>query len=152
MSITWLPCLQVLLFLLLISSFTASVCSCLPCLWFLLFPVHVSMNLICMSFRTGLFTPDLAFEAIVKKQIIKLKEPCLKCIDLVIQELINTVRQSTNKVSLHGHLSDCHAGAQLVQPGARPVQYCAFLVFAVFCGCCFYGLGTLTEKCREEQL
>uniref|UniRef100_A0AAZ3Q629 Dynamin n=1 Tax=Oncorhynchus tshawytscha TaxID=74940 RepID=A0AAZ3Q629_ONCTS len=48
--------------------------------------------------RTGLFTPDLAFEAIVKKQIIKLKEPCLKCMDLVIQELINTVRQCTNKV------------------------------------------------------
>uniref|UniRef100_A0A8C8C4Q8 dynamin GTPase n=1 Tax=Oncorhynchus tshawytscha TaxID=74940 RepID=A0A8C8C4Q8_ONCTS len=49
--------------------------------------------------RTGLFTPDLAFEAIVKKQIIKLKEPCIKCIDLVIQELINTVRQCTNKVT-----------------------------------------------------
>ncbi|KAK3530597.1 hypothetical protein QTP86_028829, partial [Hemibagrus guttatus] len=47
---------------------------------------------------TGLFTPDLAFEAIVKKQIIKLKEPCLKCIDLVIQELINTVRQCTTKL------------------------------------------------------
>uniref|UniRef100_A0A8C1TVG9 dynamin GTPase n=1 Tax=Cyprinus carpio TaxID=7962 RepID=A0A8C1TVG9_CYPCA len=48
--------------------------------------------------RTGLFTPDMAFEAIVKKQLIKLKEPCLKCIDLVIQELINTVRQCTLKV------------------------------------------------------
>lgn len=48
--------------------------------------------------RTGLFTPDLAFEVIVKKQIIKLKTPCLKCIDLVIQELINTVRQCSNKV------------------------------------------------------
>uniref|UniRef100_A0AAQ4RVE4 Dynamin-2 n=1 Tax=Gasterosteus aculeatus aculeatus TaxID=481459 RepID=A0AAQ4RVE4_GASAC len=47
--------------------------------------------------RTGLFTPDLAFEVIVKKQIIKLKTPCLKCIDLVIQELINTVRQCSNK-------------------------------------------------------
>uniref|UniRef100_A0A8D3CNT6 Interferon-induced GTP-binding protein Mx n=1 Tax=Scophthalmus maximus TaxID=52904 RepID=A0A8D3CNT6_SCOMX len=58
--------------------------------------------------RTGLFTPDLAFEAIVKKQIIKLKEPCLKCIDLVIQELINTVRQCTNKVPLHGLLPGCH--------------------------------------------
>ncbi len=64
--------------------------------------------LVCMSLRTGLFTPDLAFEAIVKKQIIKLKEPCLKCIDLVIQELINTVRQCTNKVSLHGLLPGCH--------------------------------------------
>lgn len=49
--------------------------------------------------RTGLFTPDLAFEAIVKKQVIKLKEPCLKCVDLVIQELISTVRQCTSKVS-----------------------------------------------------
>ncbi|XP_014748721.1 PREDICTED: dynamin-2 [Sturnus vulgaris] len=47
--------------------------------------------------RTGLFTPDLAFEAIVKKQVVKLKEPCLKCVDLVIQELINTVRQCTTK-------------------------------------------------------
>lgn len=49
--------------------------------------------------RTGLFTPDMAFEAIVKKQIIKLKEPCVKCVDMVIQELINTVRQCSNKVT-----------------------------------------------------
>ncbi|KAI5104682.1 dynamin-2, partial [Silurus meridionalis] len=48
--------------------------------------------------ETGLFTPDMAFEAIVKKQIVKLKEPCIKCIDLVIQELINTVRQCANKL------------------------------------------------------
>ncbi|XP_051776497.1 dynamin-3 isoform X3 [Erpetoichthys calabaricus] len=56
--------------------------------------------------RTGLFTPDLAFEAIVKKQIIKLKEPCLKCIDLVIQELINTVRQCSNKLGSYPRLRE----------------------------------------------
>ncbi|KAF7689211.1 hypothetical protein HF521_012564 [Silurus meridionalis] len=56
--------------------------------------------------RTGLFTPDMAFEAIVKKQIIKLKEPCLKCIDLVIQELINTVRQCTAKLSSYPRLRE----------------------------------------------
>ncbi|XP_058862955.1 dynamin-2 isoform X3 [Acipenser ruthenus] len=56
--------------------------------------------------RTGLFTPDLAFEAIVKKQIIKLKEPCLKCIDLVIQELINTVRQCTSKLGSYPRLRE----------------------------------------------
>ncbi|CAB1342191.1 unnamed protein product, partial [Coregonus sp. 'balchen'] len=55
---------------------------------------------------TGLFTPDLAFEAIVKKQIIKLKEPCIKCIDLVIQELINTVRQCTNKLGSYPRLRE----------------------------------------------
>lgn len=52
-----------------------------------------------MGVRTGLFTPDMAFEAIVKKQVIKLKGPCVKCVDMVIQELINTVRQCSNKVT-----------------------------------------------------
>lgn len=52
-----------------------------------------------MGSRTGLFTPDMAFEAIVKKQVIKLKEPCVKCVDMVIQELINTVRQCSTKVT-----------------------------------------------------
>ncbi|CAB1324182.1 unnamed protein product [Coregonus sp. 'balchen'] len=50
--------------------------------------------------RTGLFTPDQAFEAIVKRQIMKLKGPGIKCVDMVIQELINTVRQCTTKVLL----------------------------------------------------
>ncbi|KAM9746277.1 dynamin-2 isoform 7-T7 [Menidia menidia] len=56
--------------------------------------------------RTGLFTPDLAFEAIVKKQIVKLKTPCLKCIDLVIQELINTFRQCTSKLNSYPRLRE----------------------------------------------
>uniref|UniRef100_A0A1A9USZ7 dynamin GTPase n=1 Tax=Glossina austeni TaxID=7395 RepID=A0A1A9USZ7_GLOAU len=37
--------------------------------------------------RVGLFTPDMAFEAIVKRQIAQLKEPVIKCVDLVVQEL-----------------------------------------------------------------
>uniref|UniRef100_A0A8C5M2X5 Dynamin-2 n=1 Tax=Leptobrachium leishanense TaxID=445787 RepID=A0A8C5M2X5_9ANUR len=56
--------------------------------------------------RTGLFTPDMAFEAIVKKQVVKLKEPCLKCVDLVIQELINTVRQCTSKLASYPRLRE----------------------------------------------
>lgn len=31
--------------------------------------------------RVGLFTPDMAFEAIVKRQIAQLKEPVIKCVD-----------------------------------------------------------------------
>lgn len=66
----------------------------LPCMIFVLlsyifFHVH----------RTCLFTPDMAFEAIVKKQIVKLKGPCLKSVDLVMQELINTVKKCTKKVT-----------------------------------------------------
>ncbi|XP_062413053.1 dynamin 3a isoform X2 [Sardina pilchardus] len=49
--------------------------------------------------RTGLFTPDLAFEAIVKRQIIKLKGPCIKCVDMVVEELIRTVHQCTLKLA-----------------------------------------------------
>ncbi|XP_023677665.1 dynamin-2 isoform X3 [Paramormyrops kingsleyae] len=56
--------------------------------------------------RTGLFTPDMAFEVIVKKQIIKLKEPCLKCIDLVVQELVSTVRQCTDKLGCYPRLRE----------------------------------------------
>lgn len=52
--------------------------------------------------RTGLFTPDLAFETIVKKQIRKLKEPSLKCVDLVVSELTTLVRKSANKVTRSG--------------------------------------------------
>lgn len=48
--------------------------------------------------RVGLFTPDMAFEAIVKKQIALLKEPVLKCVDLVVIELSNVVRLCTDKV------------------------------------------------------
>uniref|UniRef100_A0A672ZNV4 Interferon-induced GTP-binding protein Mx n=1 Tax=Sphaeramia orbicularis TaxID=375764 RepID=A0A672ZNV4_9TELE len=53
--------------------------------------------------RTGLFTPDMAFETIVKRQIAQIKEPCQKCVDMVISELVNTVRQCTQKVHTTAH-------------------------------------------------
>jgi len=49
--------------------------------------------------RSGLFTPDIAFEVIVKKQVEKLKEPAIKCVDLVIMELTNLIHKLTDKVS-----------------------------------------------------
>uniref|UniRef100_A0AAR2KM89 Dynamin-2 n=1 Tax=Pygocentrus nattereri TaxID=42514 RepID=A0AAR2KM89_PYGNA len=56
--------------------------------------------------RTGLFTPDMAFETIVKRQIAKIKEPCQKCVDLVISELVNTVRQCTKKLAQYPMLRE----------------------------------------------
>lgn len=56
--------------------------------------------------RVGLFTPDMAFEAIVKKQIARLKEPSLKCIDLVVAELSNVVRVCTDKMSRYPRLRE----------------------------------------------
>uniref|UniRef100_A0A8C6WIE1 Interferon-induced GTP-binding protein Mx n=1 Tax=Neogobius melanostomus TaxID=47308 RepID=A0A8C6WIE1_9GOBI len=61
--------------------------------------------------RTGLFTPDMAFEAIVKKQVIKLKDPCLKCVDLVVTELVALIRKCTEKIHYNSLLSllyHCH--------------------------------------------
>ncbi|XP_013183373.1 dynamin isoform X2 [Amyelois transitella] len=56
--------------------------------------------------RVGLFTPDMAFEAIVKKQIGRLKEPCIKCVDLVVQELSNVVRICTERMSRYPRLRE----------------------------------------------
>ncbi|XP_020713805.1 dynamin isoform X4 [Ceratitis capitata] len=56
--------------------------------------------------RVGLFTPDMAFEAIVKRQIAQLKEPVIKCVDLVVQELSVVVRMCTDKMSRYPRLRE----------------------------------------------
>ncbi|KAK6035030.1 PH domain protein [Cooperia oncophora] len=56
--------------------------------------------------RVGLFTPDMAFEAIAKKQIARLKEPSLKCVDLVVNELANVIRQCAECLSRYPRLRD----------------------------------------------
>ncbi|XP_075544484.1 dynamin-1 shibire isoform X1 [Dermacentor variabilis] len=56
--------------------------------------------------RVGLFTPDMAFEAIVKKQIAKLKEPSIKCVDLVVAELGNVIRRCAEKMSRYPRLRE----------------------------------------------
>jgi len=50
--------------------------------------------------RSGLFTPDKAFETIVKKQIGKLKEPSLKCVDMTINELNQLIHKITDKPAM----------------------------------------------------
>ncbi|CAH1990886.1 unnamed protein product [Acanthoscelides obtectus] len=49
--------------------------------------------------RIGLFTPDLAFDAIVKKQIARLREPCMKIVDLVVNELSNIIHTCADSIS-----------------------------------------------------
>uniref|UniRef100_A0A671V015 Interferon-induced GTP-binding protein Mx n=1 Tax=Sparus aurata TaxID=8175 RepID=A0A671V015_SPAAU len=56
--------------------------------------------------RTGLFTPDMAFQAIVKKQISRLEGPCMKFVDMVSQELVTTVHQCIRKLSSFPKLQD----------------------------------------------
>ena len=47
----------------------------------------------------GLFTPDMAFEAIVKRQIDKLRSPAVKCVDMVMSELTNVIKKCSTNVS-----------------------------------------------------
>ncbi|KAL2100333.1 hypothetical protein ACEWY4_004727 [Coilia grayii] len=56
--------------------------------------------------RTGLFTPDLAFEAIVKKQVQKLQGPVIKCIDMVVSELTSTIRKCSEKLAQYPMLRE----------------------------------------------
>lgn len=56
--------------------------------------------------RVGLFTPDMAFDAIVKGQIARLKEPSLKCVDLVVQELTNVLHNTASKMSRYPRLQE----------------------------------------------
>lgn len=56
--------------------------------------------------RTGLFTPDMAFETIVKRQIERLKEPSLKAVDMVVAELTSVVRHCTDKMARYPRLRE----------------------------------------------
>lgn len=42
----------------------------------------------------------MAFETIVRKQIERMKDPSLTCVDLVVEELIQIVHDCATKVSL----------------------------------------------------
>lgn len=89
--------------------------------------------------RTGLFTPDMAFEAIVKKQIIKLKQPCVKCVDMVIQELINTVRQCSTKVTPSLESERC----------CRKVEF-RKKILREMCLCGGFSVGDLPQAARRD--
>uniref|UniRef100_A0A1I7U4V1 dynamin GTPase n=1 Tax=Caenorhabditis tropicalis TaxID=1561998 RepID=A0A1I7U4V1_9PELO len=69
--------------------------------------------------RSGLFTPDMAFEAIVKKQICRLREPSLKCVDLVVQELGMVVRKCTESMERYPLLRDSLETIVLTNVGER---------------------------------
>ena len=50
--------------------------------------------------RVGLFTPDKAFEVVTKSRIVQLKAPCIKLIELVVEEVKNNFATSFQKVLL----------------------------------------------------
>jgi hypothetical protein len=48
--------------------------------------------------RLGLFTPDLAFDVVAKKQIVRLKTPSLRLVDLVTEELRKIISSAVTQV------------------------------------------------------
>ena len=47
----------------------------------------------------------MAFEVIVKEQLDRLKEPTLKCVDMVVQELTEVVQMCSQKANFNKELS-----------------------------------------------
>lgn len=71
--------------------------------------------------RVGLFTPDMAFEAVAKRLIEKMMAPCYKCVDMVsteLHEIINEIGRSMDGFPRlrdeierlgHGFINECEA-------------------------------------------
>ncbi len=105
----------------------------------------------CAGIRVGLFTPDMAFEAIVKKQIARLKEPSIKCIDLVVQELTNVIRFVSEKVS-YPDVVALAAYFSLLLVSSRqfpPFLFTLMCLQCLFskCGFLLYNNATLKDRC-----
>eukprot|EP01134_Creolimax_fragrantissima_P002300 CFRG2300T1 len=56
--------------------------------------------------RTGLFTPDQAFEAICRKLIERMRAPSLLCVELSMQELITITSFASKRVEKYPRLRD----------------------------------------------
>ncbi|RWS05024.1 dynamin-like protein [Dinothrombium tinctorium] len=52
----------------------------------------------------GLFTPDMAFDAVVRNQLARFEEPSNNCIDLVTTELQAIVKECLNKIKIYPNL------------------------------------------------
>lgn len=70
--------------------------------------------------RVGLFTPDMAFDAVVKRLIDKLKAPCIKCIDMVTNELNDVIAEACGDMARFPRLRDECEG--LVQQHIREIE------------------------------
>eukprot|EP00055_Hartaetosiga_balthica_P003852 m.9176 g.9176 ORF g.9176 m.9176 type:complete len:818 (-) comp3388_c1_seq1:75-2528(-) len=56
--------------------------------------------------RVGLFTPDQAFEAVTKRLIEKLREPCRRCVEMVSSELASVVTGLADEMQRFPKLRD----------------------------------------------
>ncbi len=65
---------------------------------FLLCFEFLAILLIILGVRIGLFTPDEAFEIVTKNRITSLKEPSLKLVELVVEEMKTILFDSLKKV------------------------------------------------------
>jgi dynamin 1-like protein len=54
--------------------------------------------------RPSLFIPEIAFDLLIKPQIKRLELPCLRCVELVFDEMLKIVNTCETKVSLKAWL------------------------------------------------
>uniref|UniRef100_A0A8C8DPV0 Interferon-induced GTP-binding protein Mx n=1 Tax=Oryzias sinensis TaxID=183150 RepID=A0A8C8DPV0_9TELE len=74
---------------------------------------------------TGMFTPDSAFETVVKKKISRLKEPCLQAMCVLLLTQLNSfpkLRERTENIitaAIHTHESRCREQVDTLSPFVR---------------------------------
>ena len=56
------------------------------------------MKLFLKGPRPALFVPEISFELLVKRQIQKLEEPSLRCVELVHEEMQRIIQHSMSQV------------------------------------------------------
>ena len=80
----------------------------------------------CSGIRLGLFTPDQAFDVVAKKQIEKLRKPCLTLIQLVSAELYSIANGSVTKV-------DCLVQCIFLSKGLKLCSLSTCIHTFIFC-------------------
>lgn len=98
--------------------------------------------------RTGLFTPDMAFEIIVKDQIERLKAPTLKCVDLVVTELTDVVRKCTERVSVQFRLPVSLSLSISKHQSFLQAQFSQHIYNLIFLSFCF-TLSLMKQRVRK---
>ena len=56
--------------------------------------------------RPALFVPDISFELLVKRQIKRLEEPSLRCVELVHEEMQRIIQHCGTQVCSRGDAED----------------------------------------------
>ena len=90
-----------------------------------------------LGIRVGLFTPDRAFEEVCKTRITQLRQPCLKLVELVMEEIRQILKPIISKVGIwvctvkHACQNVCVCFVSPWSSGTRPRKIVYLLKYVI---------------------